>query len=76
MDGICDLQYSTPNTLSFVSGMVQQQQQQEQQQEVTNSSSLNGGIDLEQLHQHAVLDSHVLKLRKDKLKKNFFLAVL
>jgi hypothetical protein len=56
--------------------MVQQQQQQEQQQEVTNSSSLNGGIDLEQLHQHAVLDSHVLKLRKDKLKKNFFLAVL
>jgi hypothetical protein len=34
---------------------------QQQQQEVTNSSSLNCGIDLEQLHHHAVLDSHVLK---------------
>jgi hypothetical protein len=28
---------------------------------VTNSRSLNGGLDLKQLHQHAVLDSHVLK---------------
>jgi hypothetical protein len=47
---------------------------QQQQQEVTNSSSLNGGIDLEQLHQHAVLDSHVLKTAERQAEEELLLS--